>query len=751
MTPFAQTFIINQPLGGADAVQITELDLYFLKKSAVYGVEVQIRTTVLGAPSNNMVSQASVILQSSQIYTSANGSIGTNFLFKTPVTLNTNTYYAIVVIPLGGNSDYTLWTATNGTTDAVTGGSVQINNQNGVLYAQSNDTNFTVIPNQFLKYRLWNAAIKSNIGTIVYRNSNTDFILIGDIVKSFVPGERIQVTNSYTTGASTTANTVYINVSNTTSFTNGAYVYVSANNRSNSQILQIANVYSSNTTLKLTTNVLFNDTNAIVGQIRGDGGLFGYFSSSTKNSCTSIITIDQVTSNASQNFSNASGQYLVGITSGASAKFLSLYNFFYDNITAQFSYVDDKNKTSNWQFQGTSNTRAIDSTATTLVPEVPYEFIDKQRMIMSRSNEFAANNSSGIGNSSLIISSSITASNNLFSPVVDNLKNVVTLVHNIIQPSDQLQGYYISLANVSGSFVVGDIVWQSNSTVNTSATITGSNNSFLIVSKVSSNNSSIGAFNANGTSYITSVISGGVANVSSVSVYGEQFDNGAETSRYISKTVILADNQDSEDLITFITAYRPPGTNFQVYSKFLSAADSDTFNNKDWSFMMETSSPALLSSAVNKQDYVELSYNLPSSIQVAPSGISASSASTTGVINFAGQDTSKIKPGMYVYVNDQAASNFNVRQVYSSNSSAIVLTNNTSFNSSNVGIGYIPNIISPYAAFKYMDNGGIMRYTTTQGAFYDSFKQFAVKIVLTSDSSIVVPKMHDMRSIALQV
>jgi len=57
-------------------------------------------------------------------------------------------------------------------------------------------------------------------------------------------------------------------------------------------------------------------------------------------------------------------------------------------------------------------------------------------------------------------------------------------------------------------------------------------------------------------------------------------------SRYISKTVVLADGQDAEDLVVFLTAYRPQGTNIQVYGKVLNATDSDPFDDKSWTPML---------------------------------------------------------------------------------------------------------------------------------------------------------------------
>ena len=48
-------------------------------------------------------------------------------------------------------------------------------------------------------------------------------------------------------------------------------------------------------------------------------------------------------------------------------------------------------------------------------------------------------------------------------------------------------------------------------------------------------------------------------------------------------------------------------------------------------------------------------------------------------------------------------------------------------------------------------NTGIVTYTNTAGTTFNSFKQFQVKIGLSSENTAVVPKVADLRVIALQL
>ena len=928
MQPFAETFTVSAPIGGADSVFITGIDLYFATKSTTNSIELQIRTTENGAPSIYTLPYASKVLSPSVINVSATGVVGTSFIFDTPVIVPTNQLLAFVINPLGGTTDYSLWSAINGSTDVSTGSKINVNNQLGTMYLATNDITAAPMSNQFLKYtlRIADFSASGNTGQAAYHNSNTDFILVQNQNVPFASGEKVLISNNVlnlaaltisssnvfnigevlyqpntaanvssatahgvvyfanttnillqntvgtfvvtTTvgsanssklvgptnvyqGIQTTANSASVSVPNcntslTTDFTVGNYLYIASSSQSDLQILSVIAVNPATRTITLGGNVRFTDTNAFCGRVKSDANLYGYFSTTSKTLGTSIITLDSVNVNAQSNFANSSDQYLLGTSSRAVAKVVATYNMYYDSITSQFTSITDKKAPTNWSFRGTSNTalgKAFDVAPTIIAPNAPYEFIDEQRILMSRSNEFAYPSSAGVGNSSLVVYANVTASNSSFSPYIDQLQNSVVLTHNIIKPTQYISGYYITIANANNKFNVGDTVWQSNSTVNTTAMVIGSNNYMLIVANVQSSNTlNIGQFNANGSSVITDVNTGAAAKVASVAVYNETQQNNIENSRYISQNVILAQNQDSEDLVTFVTAYRAPNTNLYAYGKFLSALDSDMFDNKSWSIMPETSSPALLSSLVDKNDLLELTYGLPQSSVVYTSGITTNTVlNTSAVINLpVGATTTKFAPGSFVYIVDnsyvivsatingagsgyvngdviqisnaiasyvnatfnvvtngsggvisvvannigsyysnttitgnptasvsgigtgltlnvsgtqyQLSTRFNVRQVAAvPNTSSLVLSSNVSLASGNVGLGSIPGIQSQYSAFKYDQNNNIIRYVTPTDGVFDSYKTFAIKIVMVADTSYVVPRMSDVRCLALQV
>jgi hypothetical protein len=256
--------------------------------------------------------------------------------------------------------------------------------------------------------------------------------------------------------------------------------------------------------------------------------------------------------------------------------------------------------------------------------------------------------------------------------------------------------------------------------------------------------------NANGTSILTGDTSGKIANIVSIGYYTETCNTvNQRVSRYISKNAILAEGQDAEDVVALVTAYRPPKSNLKVYAKVISAADPDKFIQKDWSAMPETSSPSLQSSSVDRNDLVELTYDLPTTVQLIQNSAVVSTTSS----NIAMSSTSGFRPGDFIYFVDSGANGkMNIRQVRGvTNSTSLTLSSNASFSSSNCAVGNIPGLESQVGAFRYANNYSICRYVSSTDVVYDSIKTFAVKVVLVSDEPVAIPRMADIRCLALQI
>lgn len=148
---------------------------------------------------------------------------------------------------------------------------------------------------------------------------------------------------------------------------------------------------------------------------------------------------------------------------------------------------------------------------------------------------------------------------------------------------------------------------------------------------------------------------------------------GNALSRYVSKNVVLADGQEAEDILVYMTAYRPVNTDVKVYVKFLNPTDPETFDSKVWTELQyDDGGDFVYSSPLNVKDYVEYKLSVPSTNAVA-----------TGA--FANSST------------------------------------------------------------------GIVEYTNAAGSRMVGYKTFAIKLVLLSSNPVSVPRLNDVRAIALQV
>ena len=134
-------------------------------------------------------------------------------------------------------------------------------------------------------------------------------------------------------------------------------------------------------------------------------------------------------------------------------------------------------------------------------------------------------------------------------------------------------------------------------------------------------------------------------------------EDGAEggniNAKYISRRVSLEDGFDSSDIKVVLNAYKPVGTDINVYYKVKAQDDPQSFDLKPYVLMSQETSNSVVSTS--EEDIREFSYQT---------------------------------------AND------------------------------------------------------VIQYTS-DGVTYDKFKSFAIKIVMTSNNVITIPKLRDMRAIAL--
>ncbi len=91
-------------------------------------------------------------------------------------------------------------------------------------------------------------------------------------------------------------------------------------------------------------------------------------------------------------------------------------------------------------------------------------------------------------------------------------------------------------------------------------------------------------------------------------VTNEHLDFGNAQARYISKKVVLADGQEAEDLVVYLTAYKPLGTNINVYVRIHNPEDPQSFSQKDFTPLRQVTASNTFSDSVNRRDFREFEY-----------------------------------------------------------------------------------------------------------------------------------------------
>ena len=173
--PLAQSFIVDDETG----IFVTSLDLYFQEKPTEFSepVTVQIREVELGTPSQKIIPFSEVQKTPDEIEVSNDCSIVTKFTFESPVYLNGQREYAIII--LSNSTEYRVWISRLGEVDVQTLGSetdqILVTTQRllGSLFKSQNASTWTPSQYEDLTFELHRAEFQPN-GNIQLFNPSLD-------------------------------------------------------------------------------------------------------------------------------------------------------------------------------------------------------------------------------------------------------------------------------------------------------------------------------------------------------------------------------------------------------------------------------------------------------------------------------------------------------------------------------------------------------------------------------------------------
>lgn len=191
--PVAQSFLIERPLF------VTKLGVYFSTKDAALPVTLTIRKNEGGFPTQNVIAGTTVVIDSANVTTSNIAANATNFVFESPVYLDSGEYSFVLS---SDSNKYRVWISEFGTTDITNGSIVTKQPYSGTMYRSQNGYTWEANQLQDIKFDLYRAKYNTTsavvdmvLDTSLFGNSK--FFLKADSFKSYTACSFIKINAPY--------------------------------------------------------------------------------------------------------------------------------------------------------------------------------------------------------------------------------------------------------------------------------------------------------------------------------------------------------------------------------------------------------------------------------------------------------------------------------------------------------------------------------------------------------------------------
>ena len=239
---------------------------------------------------------------------------------------------------------------------------------------------------------------------------------------------------------------------------------------------------------------------------------------------------------------------------------------------------------------------------------------------------------------------------------------------------------------------------------------------------------------------------------------GENTNSGNAWAKHL--TTLVNFQNLTEDLLIYVTAFRPINTDIQVFARIQNVSDPETFINEDWTRLALIGNN-VISSFNDPTDYVELAYGFQKWPNTAFT-LAGSVQTINNSANVIGSNTS--------FSSNLAAGNL-VRvyaPLFSNNDYIVASVNNVVNNTllildqvitSNVSIGGNPALVAngsaslaidklayPFQAFNNINNSNVVRYYNTSIVHWDNYQNLQIKVVLLSSKMTYVPQLNSLRA-----
>ena len=750
----AQSFFIDKEVvQGVPVAFLTSVDLYFKSKPVEGksssgidkpGVFVNVCSVVDSKPDLNTVDYRTYSrVEFDNINVSSSADTPTKFSFKTPIPFSTDKEYAVVISFDGNDAGFVLWKNASGQADVTTGqpSKVSAGKVDGNYFDLTNGTEVTRRNDVDLKFQVNVAKFTgARSNTFVICNDAYEFISLasGSVNGAFVGGEFIYQAQANLVGSvavsSGSANVTGSGTDFVTDIANGDIVVVG--NSSVSQVKQV-NIVTNTTFMNVTTN--FATSVAAANLHSYETGTIAVNSSS-----------NTITGNGTS-FSSVTVGSSVIITDGTDGN-TEMRKVVSVDLANQLLVLDVKPSFSN-------------STAAWFVS--PTAKVEKFRNYV---DNIVLNSSSANSSSYFAVGRIIKGVDFQANAIISSINNLplggYRPSYNINVPAGSSAKYYVNFANSSYQKSSGNKVEIDNNTsnfvLNYPATISSRSNEVQNSSNLFANSKSMNStlvftsdnpfvspyVSETNLDFITSEF---FINNSSTN---EAYANGSAHTRYISKTVTLEEDQVAEDLIVYLKAFKPSGTDVEVYVRLLSEEDNEFITDKNWTKLaLDVPSGASVNSVdSNPNDQIELKYIIPnysSGTKITAGTFRTTSATNVITASYSTVNTSIAVGNLVRVYNPTFPDTYFVDVVTAANTTTFTVSSAVS-NNDVVGAGLSVDVISEKStAFLNNQNYNIVRYFNSSSAKYDGYKAFAIKIVLLADNYYLVPRVSEYRAIAV--
>lgn len=683
--PIAQGLTINTP-GTEAGIFASSIDIFFKQKSLLsyHGVTLYLTEIDNGYPNGLQILPFSLVhLTNAQINVSDDGTVATNFKFESPVFLSDQKEYAFVVKPDSNDPDFFVFSAGLGDIDLSSGIQVFSQPAVGTAFFGATDTQWSALQSEYIKFKLYRCDFSAGSGSATFTNGNTDYIAI--------------------------YNVAYAN--NTADIRAGDYVYKAANSLAN----------TTGSTIDGTTYGIidfYDSTRRLIYVANSTGNFVG----------NSFVQIHRY-ANASVSTANQS-------TLVAYANTAVVYNPIVDALVPQFATMTPSGTGVNFSYKGTSNTYATDSSAMKVVSGYESEFYDRERLVVSRSNEVANMGSS----KSLFLTADLYSDSSFLSPVIDTVKTSPLALRNLISPILSVYDEFYN-SSVTPSKYVSQVI--------TLADGQDAEDLQIMLTAFRPPSADIQVYvkflNGEDTDPITQKTWTPMRNLGASLFSAPNNPNDKKEFVFavpyqytmLSTTGTVTAANTSANVVGVGTLFgNEIGTGWYV-----NMAANSTFNETSRKIISIANTTQLTLDAPFNGNYSgQKMYVVPpptvawlstnNSVQLT--GTVAANTSTNIITGTGTNFTGQLVPGAIINIANDSQT-------------VISITNSTSLS---VGTPW-SSVVSGVNAYNVTPNG--VTYLNKTNALFSSFKRFQIKIVLMSDDSSRVPQIDDLRALALQL